>query len=75
MLSNRGGGYSKKDDITIYRWREDLTSDSKGLFLYIKNINANNYWSATYEPCKSEGEHYKVKFYSDKIILQERMVI
>lgn len=32
MLSNRGGGYSKKDDITIYRWREDLTSDSKGLF-------------------------------------------
>ncbi|KOM96135.1 NdvB [Clostridium botulinum] len=68
MLSNRGGGYSKKDDITIYRWREDLTSDSKGLFFYIKNINANNYWSATYEPCKSEGEHYKVKFYSDKII-------
>ncbi|MCS4526418.1 hypothetical protein JTS98_09905 [Clostridium botulinum] len=39
----------------------------KDYFLY-KNINANNYWSATYEPCKSEGEHYKVKFYSDKII-------
>nr|WP_307889971.1 glucoamylase family protein [Clostridium botulinum] len=36
MISNRGGGYSKKDDTTIYRWREDLTSDSKGLFFYIK---------------------------------------
>ncbi len=68
MISNRGGGYSKKDDTTIYRWREDLTSDSKGLFFYIKNINANNYWSATYEPCKFEGEYYKAQFSSDKII-------
>ncbi|MGO5066566.1 cyclic beta 1-2 glucan synthetase [Clostridium sporogenes] len=67
MISNRGGGYSKKEDTTIYRWREDLTSDSKGLFFYIKNINSNNYWSATYEPCKFEGEHYKSQFSSDKI--------
>ncbi len=36
MISNRGGGYSKKDDTTIYRWREDLTSDSKGLFFLYK---------------------------------------
>ncbi|WP_409069019.1 GH36-type glycosyl hydrolase domain-containing protein [Clostridium sp. FAM 1755] len=67
MISNRGGGYSKKEDTTIYRWREDLTSDSRGLFFYIKNINSNNYWSATYEPCKFEGEHYKAQFSSDKI--------
>ncbi|EJO5348080.1 cyclic beta 1-2 glucan synthetase [Clostridium botulinum] len=72
MISNRGGGYSKKDDITVYRWREDLTSDSKGLFFYIKNINSNNYWSATYEPCKFEGENYKVQFSSDKIIFSRQ---
>ncbi|MCR1934322.1 GH36-type glycosyl hydrolase domain-containing protein [Clostridium tepidum] len=68
MISNRGGGYSKKENTTIYRWREDLTFDSKGLFLYIKNINSNNYWSATYEPCKVEGDNYKTHFSSDKII-------
>lgn len=32
MISNRGGGYSKKEDTTIYRWREDLTSDSRDYF-------------------------------------------
>ncbi|MCS4463840.1 hypothetical protein JTT01_05135 [Clostridium botulinum] len=74
MLSNRGGGYSKKMILLSIDGERIQLLTLKDYFLY-KNINANNYWSATYEPCKSEGEHYKVKFYSDKIILQERMVI
>lgn len=66
MISNSGSGYSKKDDMTVYRWREDVTSDSSGLFFYIKNINSNEYWSAAYEPCKDEGDEYEVIFSLDK---------
>ncbi|AYD41465.1 cyclic beta 1-2 glucan synthetase [Clostridium fermenticellae] len=66
MVTNRGSGYAKKDDIMIYRWREDVTNDNKGMFIYIKNINSNEYWSSTYEPCKYEGENYKVRFSLDK---------
>lgn len=66
IISNKGSGYSKAGDISIYRWREDVTLDSSGMFFYIKNINSNEFWSATYEPCKNEGEEHKIIFFPDK---------
>ncbi|MCM0650836.1 cyclic beta 1-2 glucan synthetase [Clostridium swellfunianum] len=66
MLTNSGSGYGKLNDMTVYRWREDLTLDNTGMFFYIKNLNSNEYWSASYEPCKQEGEGYEVIFSLDK---------
>lgn len=66
MITNSGSGYSKKGDISIYRWREDSTTDNTGMFFYIKNVNSNDYWSATYEPCGYVPENYKVTFSEDK---------
>ncbi|MDV4150698.1 glucoamylase family protein [Clostridium sp. AL.422] len=66
MISNNGSGYSRKDDMTVYRWKGDSTSDSSGMFFYIKNLNSNDYWSATYEPCKEENDDYTVEFTLDK---------
>lgn len=66
MISDSGSGYSKKNDMTIYRWKGDSTSDSSGMFFYIKNLNSNDYWSATYEPCKEEKDNYSVEFTLDK---------
>ncbi len=50
----------------IYRWREDVTKDNTGMFVYIKDIDKNEYFSATYEPCKNEGDRYEVTFALDK---------
>lgn len=72
MISNSGSGYSKKGDITIYRWREDPTLDNTGMFFYIKNLNSNDYWSATYEPVRDEGEEYNVIFSLDKAEFKRR---
>ncbi|WP_291706601.1 glucoamylase family protein [Clostridium sp.] len=66
MISDSGSGYSKKNDMTVYRWKGDSTSDSSGMFFYIKNLNSNDYWSATYEPCKEEKDDYLVEFTLDK---------
>lgn len=66
MITNSGSGYAKEGDMTVYRWREDVTSDNTGMFFYIKNLNSNEFWSATYEPCKEEGEEYGVTFLLDK---------
>ncbi|OPF58703.1 glycosyl transferase [Clostridium baratii] len=66
MITTTGSGYSKKDNNLLYRWKGDSTSDNSGMFFYIKNITSNKYWSATYEPCKREGEYYKVDFSIDK---------
>ncbi|WP_027625800.1 GH36-type glycosyl hydrolase domain-containing protein [Clostridium lundense] len=66
MLTNSGSGYSKKDNMMIYRWKEDVTNDNTGAFFYIKNLNSNEYWSNTYQPCKYEGDKYEVNFSVDK---------
>ncbi|WP_125154038.1 GH36-type glycosyl hydrolase domain-containing protein [Clostridium rectalis] len=66
MVTSTGSGYSKNDNIMLYRWREDITNDNTGMFFYIKNLNSNEYWSNTYEPCKYKGEYYEAIFSLDK---------
>ena len=72
MLTLTGSGYGKKDSMTVYRWKGDSTTDSSGSFIYIKNLNSNDYWSSTFEPCKDEGEDYKVFFALDKATYKRR---
>ncbi|MFL0268601.1 GH36-type glycosyl hydrolase domain-containing protein [Candidatus Clostridium radicumherbarum] len=66
MITNSGSGYGKLEDMTAYRWREDVTLDNTGLFFYIKNLNSNEYWSSSYEPVRKEGESYEAVFSLDK---------
>ena len=66
MISNSGAGYALRDRTMVYRWKEDVTKDNTGMFIYIKDVNENEYYSATYEPCKSEGDSYEVTFSLDK---------
>jgi len=66
MLNNLGSGYSSLNDMMLYRWKGNSTSDSSGMFFYIKNLNSNEYWSATFEPCKTYGDEYKVRLDIDK---------
>lgn len=66
MIDNSGSGYGKYNDMTVYRWKEDLTLNNSGMFIYIKNLNSNEYWSAGYEPCRAQGESYEAVFSLDK---------
>ena len=67
MITNQGLGYSKKENIYINRWRDDILTRKFGSFIYIKNLNNNKIWSATYEPIKAEPDDYKVEFSNDKV--------
>ena len=66
MITASGSGYSKKNDTMLYRWKGNSTSDDSGMFFYIKNLNSNDYWSSTFEPCKSLGDNYVAEFNLDK---------
>ena len=66
MITSSGSGYSKKNDIMLYRWKGNSTSDDSGMFFYIKNLNSNDYWSSTFEPCKNPGDKYVAEFNLDK---------
>ena len=66
MISNSGAGYASRNRTMVYRWKEDVTKDNTGMFIYIKDVEENEYFSATYEPCKKEGDGYEVTFSLDK---------
>lgn len=68
MITNRGEGYSKKGDNFVNRWRKDILSRSSGIFIYIKDLKTNNFWSTTYKPTIKEPDDYKVEFLNDKAI-------
>lgn len=69
MVTQYGSGYSKKDDMTVYRWKGDAVTDGLGMFFYIKDTVSKEYWSATYEPCKRNLE-YIAEFTLDKAKFQ-----
>ncbi|EDS78569.1 319-kDA protein [Clostridium botulinum C str. Eklund] len=62
MITASGSGYGKRDDMTIYRWKKDNTLDLGGMFFYIKDVKTNEFWSATYEPCKQDSDSYEIVF-------------
>ncbi|AQS12000.1 N,N'-diacetylchitobiose phosphorylase [Clostridium saccharobutylicum] len=66
MITVTGSGYSKKNDMMLYRWKGNSTSDDSGMFFYVKNLNSNDYWSSTFEPCKNCGDKYIAEFNLDK---------
>lgn len=66
MITNAGGGYSRFNELDITRWQADTTQDNWGSFLYIKDLDSNQIWSATFQPTCITDTHYSVKFKADK---------
>ncbi|MRS12645.1 MAG: hypothetical protein EG823_06200 [Actinobacteria bacterium] len=66
MVTNGGGGYSRWMDRTVTRYREDITRDCWGSFVYLKNLENGKIWSATYQPSLAEPDDYHVTFSADK---------
>lgn len=61
MLTDKGNGYGKLDSTALYRWINDYMQTS-GAFIFVRNINSNEYWSTTFSPVNTEPEAYKVIF-------------
>lgn len=66
MLSSSGSGYSRFKDLAVTRWREDVTRDNYGSYIYLRDLQGRNVWSAGYQPVCSQGESYEVSFYEDR---------
>ncbi|GFP74160.1 GH36-type glycosyl hydrolase domain-containing protein [Clostridium fungisolvens] len=66
IITNSGSGLSKKGEMTVNRWKSDTTDEGGGVLFYIKNLNSNEYWSPSYEPCRVAGDEEVVQFTLDK---------
>ena len=68
MLTDKGTGYTRDREADISRWREDSVMDYYGMFFYVKNIEKNQNWSATYAPFNVLPKNYEVDFTTDKAV-------
>ncbi len=66
MITGAGSGYSRWRDIAITRWREDVTRDDMGSFIFLRDVATGAVWSAGFQPSGVEPEHYEVTFTEDR---------
>jgi len=71
MITNGGSGYSKYNNIAVTRWN-GLLNEINGTYIYIRDVNKNNVWSASYEPYNRKPDKYKVEFSPDKAEFRRR---
>jgi cyclic beta-1,2-glucan synthetase len=62
MITGAGSGYSRWRDIAVTRWQEDTTRDHWGSYIFLRDINSSEVWSAGYQPSGVEADRYDVTF-------------
>src|SRR5215217_3653424 len=66
MLTTAGSGYSQCEDNAVTRWREDVTCDNWGAFIYLRDVRSGAVWSAGHQPVRRKPQSYHVAFSEDK---------
>jgi cyclic beta-1,2-glucan synthetase len=65
MLTSAGSGYSRWEDVAVTRWREDPTCDPWGSYVYLRDTQSGDVWSAAHHPAGSEASFYEVAYSED----------
>jgi cyclic beta-1,2-glucan synthetase len=72
MVTAAGSGYSRWRDLAITRWREDITCDVGGTYVFLRDTQSGEAWSAGYQPSGREPERYDVTFAEDRAEIVRR---
>ncbi|HEY1167524.1 MAG TPA: glucoamylase family protein [Candidatus Limnocylindrales bacterium] len=65
MVTAAGSGYSRWRDVAVTRWREDVTRDSWGSYLFLRDVDTGVVWSAGHQPSGTEADSYEVAYSED----------
>ncbi len=66
MLTAAGSGYSRWGEHAVTRWREDATRDDWGSYIFLRDVESHETWSATYQPLGTRPDSYDVMFAEDR---------
>ena len=66
MLTAAGSGYSRWGEHAVTRWREDTTRDDWGSYVFLRDVESGEVWSATYQPRGTRPDGYDVMFAEDR---------
>ncbi|MFZ2170008.1 MAG: glucoamylase family protein [Methylococcaceae bacterium] len=67
MVTAAGSGYSLWRNLAVTRWREDVTRDAWGSYIYLRDVANGQVWSAGYQPAAAAPDHYEVVFAEDRV--------
>ena len=66
MVTAAGSGFSRWGGLAVTRWREDTTRDCWGTFIFLRDAETGDLWSAGFQPIGTEGDHYEVVYSEDR---------
>ena len=66
MITAAGSGYSRWHDVAITRWREDVTCDGWGAYVFLRDVQGGEAWSVGYQPSVVEPDSYAVTFSEER---------
>ncbi len=72
MVTAAGSGYSRWRDIAVTRWREDVTRDSWGSYLFLRDMDSGAVWSAGHQPSGVDADRYEVTYSEDHVEISRR---
>src|SRR5208283_1685939 len=72
MITAAGSGYSCWRDLAVTRWQEDVTRDSWGTYVFLRDVRTGEVWSAGYQPTGVEPDSYSVVFSEDRAEISRR---
>jgi len=72
MITTAGSGYSRWGDLAITRWREDVTRDAHGQYVFLRDTDSGEVWSAGHQPSGVEPDSYEAVFSEDRAEIRRR---
>jgi cyclic beta-1,2-glucan synthetase len=72
MVTAAGSGFSRWRDLAVTRWREDTTRDCWGAFLFLRDAETGDVWSAGFQPSGTEADAYEVVYSEDRAKITQR---
>jgi cyclic beta-1,2-glucan synthetase len=72
MITAAGSGFSRWRQMAVTRWREDVTCDSWGSYIFLRDVGSGKVWSAAYQPSGVEANGYEVEFSEDRVEIVRR---
>ena len=72
MITAAGSGFSRWREMAVTRWREDVTCDSWGTYIFVRDVQSGKVWSAGFQPAGVEADSYEVEFSEDRAEIVRR---
>ncbi len=63
LITSAGAGFSRWQDLDLTRWRADTTLEDCGAWVYLRDLENGDVWSAADQPTAVPPESQSVQFY------------